>query len=371
MEIAPRTINMRIFCHNCKQSFNKLINPDDTSGLTCAKCKSDFVEILGKNQTAPPDPQVAPVESSPIRHGRYSSFLGSPLVLSSLANQSAFQSVPTQTYVQIERRPGGFTYIMTRPMASFQYQVYQAPGTSPEENKGASGTEERKEEKKEEKKEESKNGPQATQWHERMISQNLPAYMNIFMQDVQGMNWNNRVADPFSANFMDGLVFGRGFPTLRLNDFFAESDNFHPTNLGINLQDFGMNFASNFRHGNLIDLVQLISMAEQGSSGKPPASKEVVSKLPVFKVEEKHCKKGEDGKVEVPNCAICCNDINLSEKAQLLPCGHMFHPDCIKPWFMEHNTCPICRYELPTDDPYYEEIRKRNLEQRQEQRSEH
>lgn len=361
MEVAPRTINMRLFCHNCKQSFNKLVNPDDNSTLTCVKCKSDFVELLDKNATAPAEPRIVPTEASPTRHGRYSAFMNNPQVLRQLASQPG----ASQTYVQIQRRPSGFTYIMTGPATTVQYQVFQAPNS--EESKRA--TEERKEERKEE---EKKSEPHVVEWHEHMLNQNLPAYMNTFMQDVQGMNWDNRSNNnPFAPSFMDGLVFGTAFPSLRLGDYFAEEDNFHPTNLGINLQDFGMNFASNFRRGNLIDLIQLISMADQGSSGKPPASKEVVSKLPVFKIEEKHCKKGNDEKLEAPNCAICCNDINLGEKAQLIPCGHMFHPDCIKPWFMEHNTCPICRYELPTDDPYYEEIRKRDLQQRQEQREGH
>jgi len=94
------------------------------------------------------------------------------------------------------------------------------------------------------------------------------------MQDLQGMNWDNTtVNNPFSSNFMDSFVFGRAFPSLRLVDYFSVEDNFHPANLGVNLQDFDMNFASNFKRENLIDLIQLISMADQGSSGKPPASK--------------------------------------------------------------------------------------------------
>jgi len=392
MEYAPRTVNTRIFCHNCHYSFSELIDPEKPGELKCSRCGSDFIEILEKGATAPPD---ATVPESPTIHGRYAAFLNSPSVRTQLLPPQAAPTAPhpsapqpaprppqatppmptplSHYQVHIEERPTGYTYIMTGPSGSFHYQTYHTTTSSPQ-IRPATHPEEKKEVHKEP--EESKAIPSQPrrQWHEQLLNQNLPQYMNMFMSDAEDMNWQpmggHAGLDPFSPNFMSGMVFGHSFPHLRLHDFFSESDPFFPTNLGINLQDFGMNFASNFRRGNLIDLVQLISMADQGSAGKPPASKEVLSKLPIFKVEEKHCKKDEKGNLEYPNCAVCCSNINLGENAQLIPCGHMFHPDCIKPWFMQHNTCPICRYELPTDDPYYEEIRKRDLNSRQQQRSE-
>ena len=97
---------------------------------------------------------------------------------------------------------------------------------------------------------------------------------------------------------------------------------------------------------------------EEEPSNQLPVSKKVLKKLPIFKIEEKHGKKGSSGILEYPGCAVCCSSISLGDMCMLLPCGHMYHPICIDPWLKEHNTCPTCRYELPTDDPIYEQNRR-------------
>ena len=84
---------------------------------------------------------------------------------------------------------------------------------------------------------------------------------------------------------------------------------------------------------------------ERGENAHPPASENALNNLKRFPLSEKHCKKN-NGKMELPNCCICQNEIELGNETVLLPCGHMYHWDCCLQWLKTNNTCPICRFEI-------------------------
>ena len=119
---------------------------------------------------------------------------------------------------------------------------------------------------------------------------------------------------------------------------------------------FRNNFMMNFRSGFGDDLLShIIRLSEQdrGRVGTPPASKDAIEKLQEVKIDEKYCKKNEQtGELEYPRCSICFDD--LKEKATIMPCGHLFNKECLHEWLSQHNQCPVCRHELPTDDQEYE-----------------
>lgn len=82
-----------------------------------------------------------------------------------------------------------------------------------------------------------------------------------------------------------------------------------------------------------------------------PMSKEARDKLEEYEVTTKDL----ENKL---SCAICQEGFKLGEKVIRLPClgdGHFFHnevgDDClgIMPWLEENNTCPVCRYEFPSE----------------------
>jgi hypothetical protein len=55
---------------------------------------------------------------------------------------------------------------------------------------------------------------------------------------------------------------------------------------------------------------------------------------------------GLDGSDEEPHCSICLGEYEHSDKLVRLPCGHIFHEDCITSW-TDHNTrCPLCNFDL-------------------------
>lgn len=95
----------------------------------------------------------------------------------------------------------------------------------------------------------------------------------------------------------------------------------------------------------------LARLAETDSSrrGAPPAAMSFVNSLPRVVINEQHEKH------EGLACAICKEVLHIGTEVNQLPCFHLYHPSCILPWLSTRNSCPLCRYELPTDDKDYEE----------------
>ena len=42
------------------------------------------------------------------------------------------------------------------------------------------------------------------------------------------------------------------------------------------------------------------------------------------------------------SCSVCQYEVATGETVKILPCDHIFHSDCITPWFGQQKTCPIC-----------------------------
>lgn len=91
---------------------------------------------------------------------------------------------------------------------------------------------------------------------------------------------------------------------------------------------------------------------------QPPAAAEELQAMPILKVTEK------DLDAENTECTICLEKLAVGDSALRIPCGHVFHEDCVRTWLQSNNQCPMCRYELPTDEASLEPGRRERMANR-------
>ncbi len=53
-------------------------------------------------------------------------------------------------------------------------------------------------------------------------------------------------------------------------------------------------------------------------------------------------------------CSVCLAKYFVNVPLLHLPCQHFFHVPCVSQWLHMHNTCPTCRYALPTGNKNYD-----------------
>ncbi|XP_057435449.1 uncharacterized protein LOC130728117 [Lotus japonicus] len=111
----------------------------------------------------------------------------------------------------------------------------------------------------------------------------------------------------------------------------------------------GANFGDYLDTRRFEDLLEHLAENDSSRRGAPPAAVSFVNNLPRIVIGKEHEKHGE------LVCAICKDVLAPGTEVNQLPCSHLYHPSCILPWLSARNSCPLCRYELPTDDKDYEE----------------
>ena len=95
---------------------------------------------------------------------------------------------------------------------------------------------------------------------------------------------------------------------------------------------------------------------DEPSRAPPPASTKAIRQLPLVSVTPSDLVDENNRE-----CCICFDEHCIHDKVIRLPCAHIYHPHCITEWLTKHGTCPVCRYELPTDNVVYERERKRRM----------
>lgn len=119
-----------------------------------------------------------------------------------------------------------------------------------------------------------------------------------------------------------------------------------PTRLPGNVGDY-------FLGPGLDQLIQQLAENDPNRYGTPPASKTSIGTMPTIKITQDLLV------TDSTQCAVCKDEFEVGTEVRQMPCKHMYHSGCILPWLEQHNSCPVCRYEMPTDDVEYEQARSR------------
>ncbi|KAI7870645.1 hypothetical protein BDF14DRAFT_1720708, partial [Spinellus fusiger] len=89
-----------------------------------------------------------------------------------------------------------------------------------------------------------------------------------------------------------------------------------------------------FSQGALDNIISQLMDQTVGRTAPPPAPDDVVESL----VHRALTQNEQDTQVD---CAVCKDEFDREEKVIELPCLHIFHDDCIKPWLKMNGTCPV------------------------------
>lgn len=106
--------------------------------------------------------------------------------------------------------------------------------------------------------------------------------------------------------------------------------------MGHGRADIGDFLVSNGLH----ELFQQLSMNTR--QGPPPAPRSAIDAMPTVRISQRHLNTDA-------HCPVCKDKFELGSEARQMPCDHFYHSDCIVPWLVEHNSCPVCRLELPAN----------------------
>ncbi|KAJ4824313.1 hypothetical protein Tsubulata_049083 [Turnera subulata] len=86
-------------------------------------------------------------------------------------------------------------------------------------------------------------------------------------------------------------------------------------------------------------LLQQLAENAGNHYGTPPADKAAVKAMPTVTVEQDL------------QCPVCLEEFEIGGTGKEMPCLHKFHDECIVRWLELHSSCPVCRFQMPCEEP--------------------
>jgi len=125
--------------------------------------------------------------------------------------------------------------------------------------------------------------------------------------------------------------------------------------IGFDARDYEEYYENNFTNENdeferdIIDQLypnpdrmtyeQLLDLEDKVGNVSKGLTKNQINKIPNIYFSKKKFRDQD-------KCAVCQYEYKEIEKVSKLPCGHIFHIDCIKGWLDKNKVCPICKKEI-------------------------
>uniref|UniRef100_A0A914I4I0 RING-type domain-containing protein n=1 Tax=Globodera rostochiensis TaxID=31243 RepID=A0A914I4I0_GLORO len=302
------------WCHKCERRCNSLERYDD--GVRCGRCHEGFLEEISEDESQGSGSSRRSAASPPsliLNRGDnpFNAFPGSPferifeqLLGNRLPGTAAGAARPQQGVHHRSASEG--------PLAAAQQPTARHGAATPPAPPRA-----------------QYNRQQQNQGHQQPLPQqqqpNNNDPMAMFLNQLLGQLMNHTQMD--GSNTRVVIQFGNG------EAGGAGAGGSGGFNIHGNLNDYAWG-----EHGLdnvLTALLNQFDVAQQPTRLTP----EDIAKLPMSKVMQKQVDNGTQ-------CTTCMETFVLDETVAKLDCGHIFHPDCLKPWLQRNNTCPICRKEI-------------------------
>lgn len=189
--------------------------------------------------------------------------------------------------------------------------------------------------------------------------------MSAFVSGMDG-HGSGRIVRVRHGHPSDPMVLVRGLPHGLMDeegsaDVFYDDPHHHHHHH--RRSGFGIGRRHHHGHAHIVDygLDQLIqhlaatgvttagfsgSQNDMTRCGPLPAARSAVDAMPTVKISQKHLSIDS-------HCAVCTDQFEIGGEAREMPCKHIYHADCILPWLAQHNSCPVCRHELPAEEEAY------------------
>ncbi|KAG0027325.1 hypothetical protein BGZ81_005698 [Podila clonocystis] len=175
--------------------------------------------------------------------------------------------------------------------------------------------------------------PTASQAHEHE-SQDPPDAPEL--QTAQ----RNEALSPFLAGLLDHLGFEL--------QYSADPANGPPAVGGLGGLGGLFNMVGNpgdyvFGQGGLDDVITHLMELQNRQSGPVGASDEAIESIPHHTLTDEELAASTE-------CSVCKDEFVREDTCLQLPCKHIFHDECIKPWLKTSATCPTCRFSLLSEN---------------------